>query len=118
MLNAMQGRPVSPFGFSSTLRNFGRFGLLFKLSSHQHGSLVISKEHLEKIQIQGRPELFVAAEAECMFGGETVAHNTYQWDHVMADGDFYKDGAFGWSRTVCFSVSRIGRSLLQHMSLS
>ncbi|MEZ4861582.1 MAG: serine hydrolase domain-containing protein [Caldilineaceae bacterium] len=98
MLNAVQGGAVSPFGMSSTLRDLARFGLLFTPTTQRdrsNRSVVVSERHIKKIQTEGRPELQQHAPSPNALNDEPCAHNTYQWDCVMADGDFYKAGAFG-----------------------
>lgn len=82
-------------GISSTLRDLGRFGLLFTPSGPQG---VISEVHLEKIQKGGRPELLKASVSipfNILLDSEKPVFCTYQWDFTMADGDFYKSGFHG-----------------------
>ncbi|PRX56956.1 serine hydrolase domain-containing protein [Flagellimonas meridianipacifica] len=82
-------------GMSSTLRDLGRFGLLFTPSGPQG---IISEAHLEKIQKGGRPKLLEASESIPLIfsmDDEKPAFCTYQWDFTMADGDFYKSGFHG-----------------------
>lgn len=95
MLNAAQGRAVSPFGISSTLRDLALFGLLFTPTAQRDRSVVVSARHIKKIQSEGRPELKQHAQSPNALNDEPCVHNIYQWDCVMADGDFYKAGAFG-----------------------
>ncbi len=93
-----RGVPVASGGISSTLRDMARFGLLFTLSGRKGVQPVISDAYLKKIQQDGRPEIF-AADAEDDDGlrvdGELPRHNSYQWDFVMHDGDFFKGGYAG-----------------------
>lgn len=88
------------WGFaSSALRDLARFGLLFtpswnKVSEKQ----IISDRILNKIQHGGHPAIFdkglVGKQMlETFF--ETHLTNSYQWDVVFPDGDFYKEGVGG-----------------------
>lgn len=85
---------------NSTLRDLGRFGLLFtpswkKVSKQQ----LVSDTYLKKIQQGGRPEIFAKAGAGKswmkVLADDPPQHNTYQWDFVMPDGDFFKAGHCG-----------------------
>lgn len=85
---------------NSTLRDLGRFGLLFtpswdKISAQR----LVSEAYLHKIQHGGRPEIFAQANAgqtySALFTDDLPSHNTYQWDFVMPDGDFFKGGHNG-----------------------
>ena len=91
-----RGVPIVHGGISSTLRDVARFGLLFTPGIRQASdSPVISDAYLDKIQNGGRPEIFDAARATpSLVDGESPRHNTWQWDFVMEDGDFFK-GGFG-----------------------
>ncbi len=91
-----RGVPIASGGISSTLRDMARFGLLFTPSGRKGLQPVISDAYLEKIQKGGRPEIFNAAEDDDdnEVDGEIPRHNSYQWDFVMHDGDFFK-GGFG-----------------------
>ena len=95
ILNAVQGRTVSPFGVSSTLRDMARFGFLYTPKAQRCNKPVVSGTHIEKIQERGRPELLRRSTFPNMIDDDSWVHNTYQWDHVTADGDFFKSGAFG-----------------------
>lgn len=91
-----RGVPVAASGMSSTLRDLARFGLLFTPAGRNGMTPLISEAQLEKIQTRGRPELFRAADQGVRrVDGEAVRHNSYQWDFVMADGDFFKGGYGG-----------------------
>ncbi|MDE0755376.1 MAG: serine hydrolase [Woeseiaceae bacterium] len=91
-----RGVPIASGGISSTLRDMARFGLLFTPSGRAGVQPIISDAYLKKIQEGGRPEIFVADgdEEKKRIDGELPRHNTYQWDFVMQDGDFFK-GGFG-----------------------
>lgn len=91
------GVQIASNGISSTLRDMGRFGLLFTPSGRASVNSIISDSYLHKIQKGGRPEIFDAARRDNprKVGGEPPRHNTYQWDFVMEDGDFFKSGYGG-----------------------
>lgn len=91
-----RGVPIASGGISSTLRDLARFGLLFTPSGRHGAQPVISDAFLEKIQKGGRPEIFNATneDEDREVDGERPRHNSYQWDFVMSDGDFFK-GGFG-----------------------
>jgi CubicO group peptidase (beta-lactamase class C family) len=95
------GEPASHGGMSSTLRDLARFGLLFTPSWNTVArERVISDAYLEKIQHGGRADIFWAAgssgpnQVSAFATDDRPRHNTWQWDFVMPDGDFYK-GGFG-----------------------
>ena len=91
-----RGVPVAASGLSSTLRDLARFGLLFVPSGRTGTMPLISDTQLESIQTRGRRELFRAADSGVRrVDGEAVRHNSYQWDFVMEDGDFFKGGYGG-----------------------
>lgn len=85
---------------NSTLRDLGRFGLLFTPSWQTISKKrLISEAYLEKIRAGGRPRIFDKAGAgrnwNALLADEPPRHNTYQWDFVMPDGDFFKAGHCG-----------------------
>ena len=91
-----RGVPVAHGGVSSTLRDLVRFGLLFTPTGRTKKAPLISDRYLADIQTRGRPELLQATpdDASRYVDGEPARHNSYQWDFVMNDGDFFK-GGFG-----------------------
>lgn len=91
-----RGVPIVHAGISSTLRDMARFGLSFTPTGRQGPKPLISARYLDAIQKQGRPELSrVGLGKESGYvDGEPARHNSYQWDFVMNDGDFFK-GGFG-----------------------
>jgi len=96
ILTSESGYAITPMGMSSKLRDLGRFGLLFTPSGRKDSPGIISEEYLDKIQHGGRPELFASGYGFSHFNDETViSHNTYQWDHVTLEGDFFKSGYGG-----------------------
>lgn len=88
------GYPASLGGMSSKLRDLGRYGLLYTPSGREDPNPVISAAYLDKIQNKGRPDLYKNSNAKAL-NNEIPRHNTYQWDKVMHDGDFYKSGFGG-----------------------
>lgn len=90
-----RGVPVAASGISSTLRDLGRFGLLFTPSGRGQGDPVVSDRLLQRIREQLRPELFRATRDDFRVAGERPLGNSWQWDWVMPDGDFYKGGYGG-----------------------
>lgn len=94
-------------GLSATLRDHARFGLMFTPSGRIPPFDVIPENLIKKIQQGGRPwiikntgpiDLFIYDDpitAEHLVDGEPPSHSTYQWDVVMPDGDFFKEGGGG-----------------------
>lgn len=94
-------------GLSAILRDHARFGLLFTPSGRIAPYNFIPDAYIKKIQQGGRPEiikksgpinLFIYDDpitAEHLVDGEPPRHSTYQWDIVMSDGDFFKEGGGG-----------------------
>lgn len=97
IISPQRGVPIAHGGISSNLRDMARFGLMFTPSGRLSDDPLISDRYLEKIQEGGRPEIFnVGRENDIRkVDGEASQHNSYQWDFVMADGDFYKGGYGG-----------------------
>jgi len=90
------GTAISHAGISSTLRDLARFGYMFLKEEKSVDQNFVSNGYIDKIQKQGRSHLVKAFGAEnYKFDQENVRHNTYQWDKVMEDGDFYKGGFSG-----------------------
>lgn len=89
------GIPLTSGGFMSSVRDMGRFGLLFTPS---HGVVsdrrIISDRYLQVITEGGRPSLRVNARYGDI-SNEDVRHNVYQWDEVYASGEFMKGGWAG-----------------------
>lgn len=91
--------PATHGGISATLRDVARLGLAFTPTgrSGKQGP-VVSDWALDKILNHGRPDLFMEGTLGPKLTeelGEQPRHNTYQWDFVMADGDFFKGGYGG-----------------------
>jgi CubicO group peptidase (beta-lactamase class C family) len=99
MILSDAGAPACHGGISATLRDLVRWGLCFTPSQDLVTSEpVVSDAYLRKIQTGGNPARF-ARWAETR--GESTPlrsearHNTYQWDVVTTDGDFFKGGYRG-----------------------
>lgn len=87
--------PLTSGGFMSTVRDLGRFGLLFTPSAGIVSEReVISERYLKMILEGGRGELLEHARGGDS-RGEGVLHNVYQWDTVWENGDFMKGGWAG-----------------------
>jgi len=97
IISPRRGVPIAHGGISSNLRDMARFGLMFTPSGRLSDDPLISDRYLDKIQEGGRPEIFnVGRENDIgKVDGEASLHNSYQWDFVMEDGDFYKGGYGG-----------------------
>lgn len=97
MVAPRRGVPIASGGISSTLRDMARFGLLFTPTGRQDLHPVISDAYLEDIQYGGRPAIFNVGREDDVrkVDGEPSRHNSYQWDFVMNDGDFFKGGYGG-----------------------
>jgi len=89
------------WGFTnSTLRDMGRFSMLFTPSwSKVSKEKIIPDALLETIQHGGRPEIylkgFVGREMQASFPDIRGLANRYQWDIVFPDGDLHKAGVGG-----------------------
>src|SRR5690606_37474106 len=94
------GAPASHGGISATVRDVARLGMLFtpdwELVSSEP---IVSSNHLRQIQELGRPALFeIGGPGRGIIErlrGERPRHNSWQWDFVAEDGDFYKGGYGG-----------------------
>jgi CubicO group peptidase (beta-lactamase class C family) len=89
------------WGFiNSTLRDMGRFSLLFTPSwARVSSEKIIPDALLETIQHGGKPEIslkgFVGREMQQSFPDIKGLTNRYQWDIVFPDGDLHKAGVGG-----------------------
>ena len=93
------GAAASHGAISSTLRDLGRYGMLFTPSWNKVAKKkVIPDTLIKRIQKTGRPEIFragITAPKIESYMGEKVAFETRQWDFVLHDGDFGKYGYHG-----------------------
>ena len=71
--------------------------MLFTPSGRRRDAPVVSDAYLSKIQEGGRAELTrdVRDRISSLVGDDSFRHNSYQWDFVSSDGDFYKSGLGG-----------------------
>lgn len=88
------------WGFmSSTLRDLARFGMIYTPSWNKVSKeKIISDAILNKIQHGGNPAIFGKGYVGREMHGslyDTDLTNSYQWDVVFADGDFFKLGTGG-----------------------
>jgi CubicO group peptidase (beta-lactamase class C family) len=86
-------------GMVMRLRDLARFGLLFTPSwPVVSDTQVVSERHLRQITDGGRPEIFdtgpLGQRLLEQLAPARPLHNSWQWDFVMPDHDFYK-GGFG-----------------------
>ena len=92
------GNAFSAGGVSTNLRDLARYGMLFTPAGRRGGAPVVSDAYLDKIQNAGRPQLTTPEgrrRRQAQIGDDSFRHNTYQWDIVTSDGDFYKGGSGG-----------------------
>ncbi len=70
---------------------------MFTPSGRSKVNPLISDSYMQKIQKDGRPAIFNAGRENNprLIDAERPRHNTYQWDLVMEDGDFFKSGYGG-----------------------
>jgi len=95
------GAAASHGGIAGTLRDLARYGVLHAPSWRLVASNpVVPPAYIEKLQKGGRRELVErsapgskALTIEGFF--DAAQHETYQWDAVWADGDFFKAGFRG-----------------------
>jgi CubicO group peptidase (beta-lactamase class C family) len=89
------GIPLTSGGFMATLRDLGRFGLLFTPSASQvTDQQIISDRYLQHILTGGRGALLERSRGGDQ-RGDGVRHNVYQWDRVYSNDDIYKGGWAG-----------------------
>jgi len=93
------GTSVAHGLLSTTLEDFGRFGMLFTPSWDKAAvAQVVSDEVLKRLQTAGSPEAFRAgAKYEGLVEdfGEAPLMNSYQFDAVFEDGALWKHGNVG-----------------------
>jgi CubicO group peptidase (beta-lactamase class C family) len=94
-----QGNAIIHGLISSRLSDMARFGLLYTPSWHKTASKqIVSNASINKIQKAGKPENYfngTLGDALTKRFSEKPLFNSYQWDAVFADGDFYKGGMNG-----------------------
>ncbi|MGB6128647.1 MAG: serine hydrolase domain-containing protein [Psychrilyobacter sp.] len=85
---------------SSTLRDLGRFGMIYTPSWDKiTDEKIISDKIIKEIQTGGNKEIYnKGAVGKIMvdaFHEDSEMANRYQWDAVFTDGDFFKGGVGG-----------------------
>ena len=95
------GEPLTGGLFSSTLRDFGRFGMLFTPSwSVIATQRIVPEDYLKSVYAAVNPKIYREAfQGNRMvkaFGEDDAPKGqSYQWDAVFEDGDLYKAGLGG-----------------------
>jgi CubicO group peptidase (beta-lactamase class C family) len=100
LIGPRTGAPASHGGIIATLRDVGRYGMLFTPSWRTVAATPVVPEGLvQRIQRQGRPELLERAgagsRALATDGTEAARYPAWQWDAVWGDGDLFKAGFRG-----------------------
>ena len=96
ILKTASGHDFSAGGVSSRLRDLARYGILFTPTGRNMESPVVSDLYLNAIQNGGRAELTVEAKwLSQATGDESFRFNSFHWDVVTDDGDFFKGGYGG-----------------------
>ncbi|MFK5973580.1 MAG: serine hydrolase domain-containing protein [Flavobacteriaceae bacterium] len=96
LITQTNGISISHVGINSTLRDLARFGHMFLPEGRSSKSSFVSEKYYNRIQKEGRPQLLIAYDSKNnTLDSDIPHHNTYQWDKVMVDGDFYKSGFGG-----------------------
>ena len=93
------GEPMAFGAFSSRLRDFARYGMLFTpswkvISSEQ----VVSDDYFDKVFEEAKHEVYgedYMSKRLIHDFGESDIGASYQWDAVFEDGDMYKSGRTG-----------------------
>lgn len=95
------GEPLTGGIFSATLRDFGRYGLLFTPSwSVVADQRVVPEDYLESVYAAVNPDIYLEAfqgpRMVKAFGeNDAPKGQSYQWDAIFEDGDLYKAGLGG-----------------------
>ncbi|WP_321367939.1 serine hydrolase domain-containing protein [uncultured Draconibacterium sp.] len=93
-----QGEPLSAGAFSSRLRDFGRFALLYTPSWDKVADTqIVSDTYWEKVYDNSLADALkrgVETDKSKYFK-DGQSHATYQWDLVFDDGDLFKAGRYG-----------------------
>ena len=95
------GEPLTGGLFSATLRDFGRYGMLFTPSwSVVADERVVPENYLESVYAAVNPDIYLEAfqgpRMVKAFGEDDAPRGqSYQWDAIFEDGDLYKAGLGG-----------------------
>jgi CubicO group peptidase (beta-lactamase class C family) len=86
--------------YMTRLRDLARYGMLYTPSwGRAAREQIVSDGYLRKIQTGGRKDLFLKGElgnrlVNKYFTESPPEANSWQWDGVFADGDFFKSGSY------------------------
>lgn len=86
---------------SSRLRDVGRYGMLYTPSWNMAArEQIVQDAYVRAIQTGGRKAIFAEGEIgkrqiSSNFPASPPSSNSWQWDAVFDDGDFYKGGVYG-----------------------
>jgi CubicO group peptidase (beta-lactamase class C family) len=86
---------------ATRLRDLARYGMLYTPSwKHAARERIVSDAYLRSIQTGGRKKIFSGGEiGDAMktlyFPSDPPNANSWQWDGIWDDGDFYKGGVYG-----------------------
>lgn len=95
------GEPLSAGAFSSRLRDFARFGMLFTPSGTALSPApVVHETYLNAVYAAAAPSIYLeGVQGNRMVGGfgqeGAPIGASYQWDAVFEDGDLFKSGING-----------------------
>ena len=95
------GEPLTGGLFSATLRDFGRFGILFTPSWNVVANQrVVPEDYLESVYAAVNPDIYLEGfqgpRMVKAFGSDDAPKGqSYQWDAIFEDGDLYKAGLGG-----------------------
>lgn len=101
LITTSNGDCFSAGGMNSTLRDLARYGLLFVPSSRMDNQ-IISDNYLKKIQEDHNENLT----AKSWYSDE-LKNNSYQWDEVYDNGDFFKAGHNGQGLYISPSIDLV-----------
>ena len=90
------GAAAAHGGMTATLRDVARYGLLYTPSWKAVASTpVVPEGYVHRIQTGGRAALVAAAAPGSKAANHGAGTETWQWDAVWSDGDFFKAGFRG-----------------------
>ena len=90
VITTMNGDCLMAGGMSLTLRDLAKYGMKFLPSKSNQENKFISDRYLNEIQSNLNKKLKTKS-----WFSEEMKFNSYQWDEVYLDGDFYKHGNNG-----------------------
>ena len=108
LLVSSAGAPGAHGAINSTLRDLGRYGMVYTPSwTVVAKQQVVPDSLIRRIQKEGRPAVYQNGKGQAVWDGymgEECAHATRQWDFITKDGDFGKAGYHG--QTLYISPSK------------